>query len=288
MLWGLLAGLAAAVLYGVPAVLQAIASRRLPDDSAWRVLVAGARDPLMVAVVVLYLLGFGMHLIAIDLLPLYLAQSAIAASLLFTALAAVRVLGEWPHPLQWVSLAAVCLGLSLLAMAAGRVGQHTFTDEFTIVLYALFAVLVVLTTLAARLRGLLAGVLLGLLSGIAYAGTPLATRAIEDPAWDLRTVATALAVACFGVLGFAAYSLALQRARVTVATAPMILAQTVVPAVVGLVLLHDEVRPGWWVGMVVGLAISLLGAVGLAGVEVPVEADVRRRAPRPVVPSAKV
>ena len=269
MVVGLAAALAAAMLYGAPAALQARASRRLPRGPWWRLLLAGARDPLMLLVVALYSVGALLHYVAIQLLPLYLAQSAIAASLLFTALASAHVLGEWPRLWQWTGLLGVCAGLSLLAMAAGRVGEHHFTPRFTLLLYAGWAACVLFALLAGAVPRAPGGVLLGLLSGVAYAGVPLATRSLGTPQWEPSTLATGLAIALFGIVGFGCYSLALQRVSVTAATAPLILAQTVLPSVLGIADLGDEVREGWQWGIAGGLALAVAGAIVLSVAPAP-------------------
>ena len=60
------------------------------------------------------------------------------------------------------------------------------------------------------------------------------------------------------------YSIALQRGSVTQATAPLVVGETVAPALVGLLLLGDHARPGWgWVAAV-GFVLSVAGAVSLA------------------------
>ena len=91
MLIGLLAGLGAAVLFGVGAVVQAHAVRSI-DEPTQRLsdFVARRRcgSPLILLVVAAYLAGFVLHAVAIWLLPLYLAQAAIAFSLPVTALGA--------------------------------------------------------------------------------------------------------------------------------------------------------------------------------------------------------
>jgi drug/metabolite transporter (DMT)-like permease len=70
-----------------------------------------------------------------------------------------------------------------------------------------------------------------------------------------------------GGLAFLLYSLALQRSSITVATAPMIVLQTAVPAVVGVVLLGDEVRSGWAAGALVGSVLTAAGGVALVHYE---------------------
>ena len=78
------------------------------------------------------------------------------------------------------------------------------------------------------------------------------------------------ALAIAGVVALLTYPIALQRASVTQATAPLVVGETVAPAIVGLLLLGDEPRPGWgWVA-VVGFVLSV--ALARHG-EVPVEPD---------------
>ena len=82
-----------------------------------------------------------------------------------------------------------------------------------------------------------------------------------------------LTIALFGVLGFWLYSLALQRASVTAATAPLVLLETLVPAVVGLTVFGDGVRSGWWPVALVGFALSIGGALILCGAEATLHED---------------
>src|SRR4029078_1181718 len=92
--------LGAALLYGAAAVGQAVASRRLPpaEDGFVRLTLAALRDRLMLVVIASYLVGAALHLAAIELTPLYLAQAGIAASLPVTALVAAAELLGWLLP----------------------------------------------------------------------------------------------------------------------------------------------------------------------------------------------
>ncbi len=59
--------------------------------------------------------------------------------------------------------------------------------------------------------------------------------------------------------------MALDRAPVSAASAPLIVTQTFVPSLIGVAFLGDTVRPGWWPGVVVGLLLSTAGAIVLSG-----------------------
>lgn len=276
MVIGLGAALLAAVLFGVGAVAQAVAAR---DH--------GFVSWLMVGVGAIYLAGWLLHLVAIARLPLYVAQVGIAVSLVVTALIAARAVHEPLAPRHWVAIVAMMVGLVLLVLASGAVGTNRFTTDRTLALYTAFTATLVVGLLVRRRRDQLGGVLLGVLAGLAYSGSPVATRSLVSPAWDAKTVAPAITIGLFGLLGFWLYSLAMRRTTVTAATAPLILLETAVPAVVGVAVFGDAVRPGWWPAALVGFALSTAGALVLCSAETRLqhlEEQVHHRTPAPSQP----
>ena len=197
MVIGLGAALLAAVLFGVAGVVQAIAARRY-----------GLFSWMMVGVGVTYLLGWGLHLVAIAYVPLYVAQVGIALSLVVTAILAATVVGEPLALRHWIAIATMVVGLVLVVVAAGPVGSTHFETERTLMLYLGSAVTLVLGLLAARWQGPASGVVLGALAGIAYGGSPISTRALVDPHLNAETILPALTVVSYGLLGFWLCSLA--------------------------------------------------------------------------------
>lgn len=269
MLLGLSCALAAAVLYGVGGVGQAIASRKLPplQDGWLRVLGLALRSPLLVAVVVADLVGAFLHLVAIDTIPLYLAQAGIAASLPVTAVVSARVLRERLAGRDWAAVAATAVGIAMLAGASGAAGGVDRGRGFVLGLYLLLAGVLVLGLVAYRGSGRLSGAVLSTLSGLSYSGTTLGARVLGTPDWSWRTVALGVVMAASGAVGFWLYSFALQRVPVAGASAPLVLAETVVPTIVGVALLGDAVASGAWPLVVAGLLLAMAGSVWLAGFE---------------------
>ena len=260
MVIGLGAALLAAVLFGGGAVVQAVAMRR-----------RGLISWLMALVGLIYGVGWLLHLVSIALVPLYVAQVGIAASLAVTAIIAATVVHEPLGTRHWVAIAVLVGGLAMLAVASGDVGTHRFEREDTIALWLALLVVLVLGLVAMRVQGHRGGVLLGYAGGLAYSGSPVATRALVDPAWDVETIAPALTIGLFGLLGFVLYSLALRRTSITAASAPLVLLQTVLPAVVGVVAFEDTVRAGWWPLALVGFTASTLAALALRDAEARLE-----------------
>ena len=260
MTWlGVAVGLLSAAVFGVAAVAQAQAVRgfeKTPDGLLGFV-TRSLRDGRTMLVVAAYLVGFVLHATAIWLLPLYLAQALVAMSLPVTALASHRVEDALQRT-GWLAVGVVTLGLVLLSLGAGAPGEVQTTTRFVVALWIGVAALGAASIVGRHL----AGPVLGLLAGLGYAGSAISVRGIGMPV-DGVVVVAALAVPFFGLVAFWLYSLGMHRAAVPSTTASMIVAQTFVPAAVGVALLGDGVRDGWWPAVSLGLVLSTTGAVVL-------------------------
>jgi drug/metabolite transporter (DMT)-like permease len=256
----MVSALLAAALFGAIAAIQASIIRK---HGFWSV--------PMIGVLVAYLVGWALHYVAISQLPLYLAQVGVGSSLVVTALLASFVMGEPLRREHWLAVVAMVIGLGVLAIAAGDVGQSHFTDRTTIALYSLFCATALFGWLASRWQHRNSGVLLAVLAGFAYGTSPIATRALVDFSWEPDTAATALSIGLFGSLGFVLYSMALNRTSVTAATAPQILLATALPATVGIALFDDQVRNGWWPVAAGAFVLSLAAGIVLCGAEAAID-----------------
>ena len=260
MVVGVVAGLVAALLFGCGAVVQAHAVRRheASADHLRGFVATGIRDPLTMLVIAMYLCGFVLHAVAIWMTPLYLAQATVAMSLPVTAVASM-VLHERLTPVHWSALVVVTAGLVLLGLGSGAPGDVIVTVPFVATLAAGVLVLAILARWAAGLGGSS----LGTISGLGYAGSAIAVRGVHA-GLDPLVVCAALAVPAFSLIAFWLYSLGMERTAVSSVTAPLIVAQTFVPALVGVALLGDQVRAGWWPAVVAGLVLATGGAIMLS------------------------
>ncbi|HEU4948854.1 MAG TPA: hypothetical protein VFT31_17030 [Kribbella sp.] len=274
MVLGLGAALGAAVLFGAAAILQAIGSRKVPtgselDPRNLAHFVAGLlRQPAFLGALLLNLTGFGLHFVALRLLPLYLAQAGIAASLVVTAVLATRVIGDRLSVVEWSAVVGVGVGLGLLAVSAGDAGDSASHQGLTIGLIVGLVAIAVLGLVASRSMHALATATLGVLAGLGFAGVAISARLLQDGSLgDLFRGPTTYTLPISGGLAFLLYSLALQRGTVTVATAPMIALQTITPAAVGVLLLGDAVRQGWYAAALGGFVVTAVGALILVRFE---------------------
>lgn len=269
-LLAVLCALAAMTLFGVAAVLQGVATARAGDVAVLdpRLLPRLLRQPVFLVALLLNLCGFGLHVAALQVLPLFLVQAVIAGSVAVTAVLSVRVFAAPLGPRQRTAVVVVVVGLVLLGLSAtageavpGRAGTPAL-------LLAMVAVVVVGAAAARRLPAPAAAVLLGLLAGTGFGVVAIAARLLPEPGVGLLTSPAAGVLVLAGPTAFLVYSGAMQRGSVTTATAAMVLTQTLVPAVAGL-LLGDRVRPGFVPIAAAGFVLALAGAVALGRYDRP-------------------
>jgi drug/metabolite transporter (DMT)-like permease len=262
------------VVFGIASILQAVGSRKVPTGSELDprrlggFVTALLRQPAFLGALVLQLAGFGLHFVALRLLPLYLAQAGIAVSLVVTALLATRLMSDQLSAIEWSAVVAVCVGLGLLAVSAGDAGKSASHHGLTVGLIVGLITIAVLGGLASRSQHASATALLGMLAGLGYAGVAISARLLDDSSISaLFHSPTTYTLPVSGALAFILYSLALQRGSVTLATTPMIALQTITPAVVGVLVLDDAVRDGWYAGALGGFAVTAIGALILVRFE---------------------
>ena len=263
----LVAAVAAAVCYGVATVLQAIGARRTPSAGLNVQLLARLTRQLpYVAGLALDLAGFVLAVVALHSLPLFLVQSVIAGSVGVTAVTAVAVLKVRLSRRESGSLLVLTLGLVLLAVSAKPGPAHPLSQSGQWVLLGILPGCTVIASAAARRHSASAGVVLAAIAGAAFACVGIAARGLPlpEPWWHAVTMPAVWAIIGFGGLAVVTFAASLQRGHVTVAAAVISALETVLPAAVGLALLHDRTRAGMGAPLAaIGFTLTLAGILGL-------------------------
>jgi drug/metabolite transporter (DMT)-like permease len=285
MWWGLLCAVIAAVAYGIASVFQAVAARAVDEGASGvdpRLLVRVLRQWRFVLGAGLDVTGFVAQLAALRVLPLFLVQATLAASLAVTAVAALR-LGARLSAREWSAVALVCAGLALLGFAAASEGSEPAGTGFRVGLLLVTAALAAAGWIAGRAPERVRTPALGLVSGLCFGVVALAGRVLEvSGVVAVLTDPAAYAVAAAGVLAMLFYTSALQRGSVTTATALMVVGETVVPSLIGVLVLGDSTRPGFAPVAVAGFVVAVAAALALARfgeVDSPQGSDERHLAP---------
>jgi drug/metabolite transporter (DMT)-like permease len=268
MVLGLIGALGSALGYGVASVLQALAVRRTApaDGLDLRLMVRLSRSWLYLLGLAVDALAFLLSLVALRSLPLFVVQSIVASFLAVTAVLGALVLKMPLRPADKIGIAVVIVGLVLVALSAAEDKTVETARSLSWGVLVAAVLLVVAAFPLARIRGAAGAAALGAVAGLGYGVVAVATRVLPSP----LTVGGVLTdPATYGlVLGAAvallAYSTAMQRGSVTLATAPLVVLETVVPALVGLLMLGDRPRPGWGEVAAAGFVIAVAGALSLA------------------------
>jgi drug/metabolite transporter (DMT)-like permease len=262
---GVLAALLSALCYGVASVLQSKAARvDAAATGAGPLLRVMVRAPF-VGGLLLDVAGFAAQFAALRVAPVFLVQAAQAASLAVTAAVAGAVLKVRLGRRDWIAVGLVCAGLAALGLSTGAQGAASTGVAFRGALVAVTLLLAGVGWAAGRLREPAGSAVIGLVAGLGFGVVALAARALPDlsPARLVAEPAT-YALVIGGVVAFLCFARALQRGAVTAVTAALVTGETLLPAVVGILVFGDHTRPGTAPIAVAGFAATLAGAAGLA------------------------
>lgn len=278
MLASMIAAVVSAFCYGIAAVMQAIAiqtASRRPDRIRAGDAAAGQLDPgLLVRLLRQWrflislgidIMGFIAQLVALQKLPLFAVQAMISANLAVTAVFAAMLMHVRLSLREWLSVTGVVVGVGLLGSSAGAQGAAKVGPAFQIGLMVTVAAVGVAGMLAARLPTQARTPVLGAIAGLGYAVLAVAARILPGfaPAQLVRNPAT-YTLAAAGIVSFLLYASALEGGSVTVATAAVVLCETMPPAVVGVLFLGDTTRQGLTGLAVTGFVLAVACAVALA------------------------
>ena len=268
MLASLVAALASALCYGIAAVMQAIAVRAASHRTAAvageagqgvdpGLLVRMLRQGLFLASIAIDLLGFIAQLIALRRLPIFAVQAIMAANLAVTAVFAAWLMKVRLQVREWLAVAGVVVGVALLGLSAGAQGAARVGSEFQLGL-----IVAVVGSRPGRVR-----------SGAAAQSGPysrprrhrrprlrgagrLRRGSCRDSALlQLIKSPATYTLAAAGIVSFLLYATALEGGSVTTATAAVVLAETMPPAIIGVLFLGDTTRRG--LAAIAGLGFAL-------------------------------
>ncbi|MFD3512227.1 hypothetical protein [Streptomyces sp. NPDC058657] len=283
MLIGLITAIAASICYGTGSVLQAVGSRKSARREAGKASSAGVTQhggPSLsstakaamtwefIVGTILDFVGFALGALAARLLPLFLSQTVISANLVITAVLSVKMLGIKLTRKEWTSIAVVCGSLVLLATAAGHEGGGQAEMSTHWWLLGIAVLLMAGGTVVVRLMGAGAAILAGLLSGLGFGALGVGVRILNgvDP-YDLGTLLAdpaLYAILVAGIGGMYLHTVALQIGSVNGATAALVVGETVLPGMIGVVWLGDTSRPGFGLVAIIGFLLAVGGAVAVA------------------------
>lgn len=262
---GVLAAVLSAFCYGIASVLQSKAATIEPPEPGVRPLFRLIVRGPFVGGILLDVAGFAAQFTALRVAPVFLVQAALAGSLAVTAAVAGVVLKIRLGRRDWMAVGLVCGGLAALGFSAGTEGAGNTSAAFRFALVAAIVLLACIAWAAGRLREPAGSAVTGLVAGLGFGVVALAARALPDlePSVLISDPAT-YALVVGGIVAFLCYARALQRGVVTAVTAALVVGETLLPAIIGIVFLGDQTRRGTAPIAVAGFAATLIGAARLA------------------------
>ena len=218
-------------------------------------------------------IAFLLSIAALRSLPLFVVQSIVASFLAVTAVLGAIFLHMPLRRTDWIALLVVIAGLVMVGLSAAEDRTVSVGDAGRWAVLVAAAALGVLAVPLGRIKGASSAAALGAVAGLAFGTVAVAARVLPSSIGldtlfsDLGTLLTdpsTYALILAGGIALLTYSTALQRGTVTQATAPLVIGETVAPALVGLLLLGDRPRPGWgWVAAL-GFVLAVAGALSLS------------------------
>ena len=264
----LLAALGVAICNGIAAILEKISADKVARATTlrigllWRLLHDWP-----------YLLGLGLDglawlltLVAVHNLPLFVAQPIIALSIVVTVLIDRLLLHHRLTKRAIVALLCIVGGIGLLAMAATPETAQAVGAVVRWVIIGFPVVLAVAGTLLVKNNHRYASVALGALSGIGFGGTAITGRMLSfgQPYWHVLVNPLLWSLLAYGLVGLLLFTIALQRQLASTINAAMVAFETVVPILVGIILLGDTPKNGRWSLVLIGLILTGVGTVIMA------------------------
>ncbi|HEY2673327.1 MAG TPA: hypothetical protein VGJ07_23560 [Rugosimonospora sp.] len=261
------------VAYGTANLLQSVAVSRTRQERSFHpsLLLKLCEHRTYLVGVGFQMLGFVLAFLARRDLPLFLVQAAVAAGLGVTAVFGVVLLKWRLPPAELALLALLCFGITGLVVAARPapsrpVGPMTETG----IAVALVGI-AVLGFFAVRLHGAPGSVALGSLAGLCFGAAAVASRPLASVhSWERFITAPLLyLLIAHSLVGQLLLGLAMQRGSTTAAVAAMDAAAAVPAALIGLLLLGDEIWPGreWLAAL--GFLATLAAVLGMTRYATP-------------------
>ncbi len=267
---GIVAAIGASTLYSLGIAFQAMDAKEAPEEEHLRLALARGliRRRRWLLGTGLSILGFPLQLLALHLAPLVVVQPTLAVGLLVLLVAAELMLGERPGRYEYVTVAAIALGVTGAGLFAPRTTTVVSSPATTALVLAAIGAAALTPYLLRLVRHPFAGLTI-FCAGCAFAWSAIATKLAAN---DLFTgyIGTGLlwaaATAPASGLGTLSEMSSLQ-SRPAIQVAPVVfVTQTVLPIAMGPLLFgeHFDETPldGW--PLMVSLALLVAGAAALA------------------------
>ena len=199
-------------------------------------------------------------------------QTVLAGSIAITVLLASILLGTRIGTTERRAIAATCVALVVIGLAAEPNHDVTFDTAVRVGIVVALPVLVVGGLTLGRRYG---AIMQAVLAGLAFVGSAMAARTLNfDNGWSgLLTSPVAWSVVGYALCGTWLHAVALGRGGAGQVTAAMWATEVVAAVLIGLLLLDESVRSGWAIPATLAIVTVLASTVALARSSAEVHAE---------------
>lgn len=268
-----MAAIGCSLCFGISTVQQKVGADREKNIHSFDLtfLLRLLKDKQYTLGLILGVAGYGLILVALRVLPLFLVQAISASSIIVTAYGERLFLHKRLGKQSYWALAAVVAGLAILSVAAVS-GRATVGSHGAKLLVEVLPIPLALIGLAfIYMRGRLSAFVLAAVGGLAYGNTSTIGRIISypHPYWKLAENPLLWSLVVSAVLGQYLFSVSLQRISATKSNAVMIALQTLGPASCGLLFFGDQIRSGFEILVLLAIILVIAGSAATAVAESP-------------------
>jgi hypothetical protein len=219
----------------------------------------------------LEILAYLLSLVALRILPLFLVQSLIAASIVVTAFGERLILHRRLTRRTLWMLGTVLAGLVLLAVSAvtGHANDSNYSAKILVEILPL--PIAVAGLFFIHWRHILSAFFLAALGGLAFGNTSTIGRILvyPHPFWKIIENPLLASLILSAILGQYLFTASLQRSTATKSNAIMIALQTLGPAFMGLLFFDDRIKAGFAPVVIIGTLLVVIGSAFTAVAESP-------------------
>jgi hypothetical protein len=260
------AAFATALCYGISAVLEDRAAKLTPITGK-----SGKRAAFQATVSIGYIVGMALSvvawafsLIALHRLPLFAVQAMAGSSIGVVVLITWGITHRKPPRREVILLCVLAVALTALAASAAPSDPKPVSWVFKLFIWIGVIGVGCAAVASTRVSGARGSALLGAVSGLSDGGMALCARALHhNTVVGFVTDPLAIALIPFTLIGIVAFAASLQRGAVATALACQQAALTVIPSVIGLLVLGDRARHGFAAVTYAGFAITVFAVLAL-------------------------
>ncbi|HUA12911.1 MAG TPA: hypothetical protein VL989_00185 [Candidatus Sulfotelmatobacter sp.] len=261
-----IAAASTSLCYGTATILEQIGARREKQIVSFRLsnLVGLFKQAPYFGGILLDLVGWGLFLIAVRQLPLFLCLSFVSFSLVVSAILAVYMFKTKIPQHEAVAIVAVMVGIVMLGISA-KPTQASHVNHVFILCIELFTIPLAIAgvSILKNAANGYSGIVLAAFSGITFGMTGIISRFVRFDSISSKYLLQlpVIALIAYGLMGMMFLAAALQRDNVNRVNSLLFSAELVIPSVLGILFLGDRVKDDLWPVMIVGLLLVVAGSI---------------------------